>query len=186
VPTSSHGSRRQSLRMLLPLLSLLGILALVIMACGGSDNSGTSVGKSNGTSTTGGSGGNNHFKVGDQVKVGDTYIVTVNSFKTNPGDDVFQPKAGNMFVVVDVSIKNVSSQEQNLSSLLQFDLKDSTGQKYTETIVSNTTPPDGKLAAGDIVKGQIAYEVPKTQHDFTFSFEADIVSGGQTLWDLHI
>lgn len=187
MPTSpSYGSSRQSLRMLLPLLSLLGILALVIMACGGSDNTGTSVGTSNGTTTTGSSGGSKHFKVGDQVKVGDTYIVTVNSFKTNPGDDIFKPKAGNTFVVVDVSIKNVSSQEQNLSSLLQFNLKDSTGQKYTETIISGVTPPDGKLAASDTLRGQLAYEVPTSQHNFTFAFEADAFSSGQTLWDLTI
>jgi uncharacterized protein DUF4352 len=173
--------------MLLPLLSLLGVLALVIMACGGSSsNTGTSVGTSNGTATTGSSGGSKHFKVGDQVKVGDTYIVTVNSFKTNAGDSFFKPKAGNTFVVVDASIKNVSSQEKNISSLLQFNLKDSTGQKYTETIISGATPPDGKLAASDTLRGQLAYEVPTSQHDFTFAFEADAFSSGQTLWDLHV
>lgn len=185
---SSQTHSRASLRVFLPLLSLLGILALVIMACGGSsDNSGTSVG-SNSTSTanTSGSSSGSHYKVGDQVKVGNTYIVTINSFKTNPGDDIFKPKAGNVFVVVDVTFKNVSSQEQNLSTLLQCDLKDSTGQKYDETIISNVKPPDGKLAAGDIVKGQIAYEVAASQHNFTFYFEADIMSGGQTVWDLHV
>ena len=186
--TMSHPSLKQSLRMLLPLCTLLGVLALVIMACGGSSaNAGTSVGTSgNSTTTTGSSSSNKHFKVGDQVKVGDTFIVTVNSFKTNPGDEFFKPKSGNKFVVVDVSLKNVSSDEQNISSLLQFTLKDATGQKYTETIISNVTPPDGKLAAGDIIKGQIPYEVPTAQHDFTFAFEADIISGGQTIWDLHV
>jgi hypothetical protein len=171
--------------MLLPLLTLLGVLALVIMACGGSSaNAGTSVGTSGNNSSS--SNSSKHFKVGDQVKVGDTFIVTVNSFKTNPGDDIFKPKSGNKFVVVDVTLKNVGSSEQNISSLLQFTLKDATGQKYDETIISNVTPPDGKLAAGDIIKGQIAYEVAASQHDFTFAFEADIISSGQTIWDLHV
>jgi hypothetical protein len=80
----------------------------------------------------------------------------------------------------------VSSQEQDLSSLLQCDLKDSTGQKYDQTIISGITDPSGELAAGDLVKGQIAYEVSASQHTFTFYFQADIVSGGQTVWDLHI
>ncbi len=115
MPTSSRTSLRQSLRMLLPLLSLLGVLALVIMACGGtSANAGTSVG-SNGTSNTSSSNTSKHFKVGDQVKVGDTFIVTVNSFKTNPGDEFYKPKSGNIFVVVDITIKNVSSDEQDIS-----------------------------------------------------------------------
>jgi hypothetical protein len=171
--------------MLLPLLTVLGVLALVIMACGGSSaNAGTSVGTSGNNSSN--SNSSKHFKVGDQVKVGDTFIVTVNSFKTNPGDDIFKPKSGNQFVVVDVTLKNVGSKEQDISSLLQFTLKDATGQKYTETIISNVTPPDGKLAAGDLLKGQIAYEVAASQHDFTFAFEADIISGGQTVWDLHV
>ncbi|HEU4784429.1 MAG TPA: DUF4352 domain-containing protein [Ktedonobacterales bacterium] len=174
--------------MLLPLCALLGVLALVIMACGGSSaNAGTNVGTNgNSTTTSGSSTSNKHFKVGDQVKVGDTFIVTVNSFKTNPGDDIFKPKTGNKFVVVDVSLKNVGSDEQDISSLLQFTLKDATGQKYNETIISNVTPPDGKLATGDIIKGQIAYEVAASQHDFTFAFEADIISSGQTVWDLHV
>jgi hypothetical protein len=171
--------------MLLPLCTLLGVLALVIMACGGSSaNAGTSVGTSGNNSSS--SNASKHFKVGDQVKVGDTFIATVNSFKTNPGDDIFKPKSGNKFVVVDVTLKNVGSTEQNISSLLQFTLKDATGQKYDETIISNVTPPDGKLAAGDIIKGQIAYEVAASQHDFTLAFEADIISSGQTLWDLHV
>ncbi|HEY1387483.1 MAG TPA: DUF4352 domain-containing protein [Ktedonobacterales bacterium] len=174
--------------MLLPLCALLGVLALVIMACGESSaNAGTSVGANGSSTTTGGSSNSSkHFKVGNQVKVGDTFVVTVNSFKTNPGDDIFKPKSGNKFVVVDVTLKNVGSTEQNISSLLQFTLKDSTGQKYNETIISNVTPPDGKLAAGDILKGQIAYEVAASQHDFTFAFEADITSSGQTVWDLHV
>lgn len=183
-------AQRRTLRALLPVLALFGTLAVVIMACGGSSaNSGTSVGTNGGSSTStssSGSGGSKHFKVGDQVKVGDTYIVTINSFKTNPGDDIFKPKSGNIFVIVDLTVKNTSTQEQSLSTLLQCDLKDATGQKYNETIISNVTPPDGKLAAGDIVKGQIAYEVSASQHDFTFSFEADILSGGQSVWDLHV
>lgn len=186
--TTSRMSLKHSLRMLLPLLCLLGILALVIMACGDSSaNAGTSVGTNGGSNqNTSSSNSSKHFKVGDQVKVGDTFIATVNSFKTNPGDDIFKPKSGNKFVVVDVTLKNVGSTEQNISSLLQFTLKDATGQKYDETIISNVTPPDGKLAAGDIIKGQIAYEVAASQHDFTLAFEADIISSGQTLWDLHV
>lgn len=173
--------------MLLPICALLGVLALVIMACGSSANAGTSVGTNgNSTTTSGSSSSNKHFKVGDQVKIGDNFIVTINSFKTNPGDEFDQPKSGNEFVVVDLTIKNVGSDEQDISTILQCTLKDSTGQKYNETFISNLTAPDGKLAAGDLVKGQVAYEVPKAQHDFTFDFEADIISSGETVWDLSV
>jgi hypothetical protein len=51
-----------------------------------------------------------------------------------------------------MTIKNASKDEQNVSSLLSFEIKDGTGQKYTETILSNLTPPDGKIEAGGLLK----------------------------------
>lgn len=171
-------------RLLLSLL-VLGMASVLILACGDSSaNTGT-------PANSGSSSGNTpstakHFKVGDQVKVGSTWNVTVNSVTTSQGDDISQPKSGNTFLVIDVSLKNVSSQEQDLSSLIQFTLQDSTGQKYTETILSSATPPDGKVEAGSPIRGQMAYEVPQSMHQFTLAFEADITSGGQTIWDLSV
>ena len=170
---------------LMALLGLLAITAAVIMACGG----GTAA--NSGTTTTGGNSAtsansNKHFKVGDQVKVGDTFVVTVNSVKTSQGDDITAPKSGNTFLIVDVTVKNVSSQSQDISSELNFDLKDATGQTYTETIVDNETPPDGAVQPGDLLRGQLSYEVPNTQKSFEFGFQADAFSSGETLWDLNL
>ena len=164
-------------------IGALMALALAILACGGGDaNSGSTTTGGNST----GSSQQQHFKVGDQVKVGDTFVVTVISVKTSKGDQFIKPKSGNTFLVVDVTIKNASKAEQNVSSLLSFERKDGTGQKYTETILSDLTPPDGKIEVGGLLKGQMPYEVPSSQHDFTFSFQADITSSGQTIWDLHV
>lgn len=168
---------------------VLGVLsaALAVGACGSATaNTGTKT-SANGSSTqSGAKSGNQHFKVGDQVNVGNTYTVTVNSVKTSSGSDISQPQAGNTFLIIDVTLKNTSAQEQDLSSLLQFTLKDSTGQKYDQSLTAGGTPPDGKIAAGDQARGQIAYEVPASAHDFTLAFEADITSSGQTIWDLHV
>jgi len=168
---------------ILPVLGLLLAIAGVIMACGAaSDNSGSV--------TTGGSSSTSaaqHFKVGQQVKVGSTWVVTLNSAKTHGATDYDQPKSGDTYLVVDVSLKNVSSQEQDLSSLAQFTLKDATGQSYTETITTfANAAPDGKVEAGSLSRGQMVYEVPTAQKTFTFAFEADIVSGGETIWDISI
>jgi hypothetical protein len=172
-------------------VAVVGLASLIIIACGSGSaaNTGTSVSGSPSSGT--GSGGQpsaaqQHFKVGDQVKVGDADIVTVNSVKTSSGDEFDQPQAGNVYLIVDVTIKNISSQEQDISTILQFTLKDSTGQKYDQTIVSNATSPDGKLEPGDQVRGQLAYEVPQTQKSFTLAFEADFISSGQTIWDLSV
>lgn len=165
-------------------VSALAVSAVLFMACGGTGaaNTGSAVTGSDGTTST----AVKHFKVGQQVKVGNTFIVTVNSFKTNPGDQFEQPKSGDEYVIVDVTLKNVSSKEQDISSLLNFDFNDATGQKYTETIVTSATPPDGKVEAGALLRGQLAYEVPKSQHKFNLGFQSDAFSSGETMWDLSI
>ncbi len=175
---------RQKFWGFLPVFALLLAIGGAIIACGSStDNSGslTTGGSSSSSSTT------KHFKVGDQVKVGDTWVVTVNSAKLHGPTEFDQPKSGDTYLVVDASFKNISSKEQDLSSLLQMGLKDATGQTYTETITGfASSSPDGKIEAGDILRGQLVFEVPKSQTAFTFDFEADPVSGGQTIWDINV
>lgn len=174
-----------TLRRFVPLFALLLAIGGAIIACGGSSSDNT------GTTTTGGSSSTTsaatHFKVGDQVKVGSTWVVTVNSAQLHGPTDVDQPKAGDTYLVIDVTFKNVSSQEQDLSSALQMSLKDATGQTYTETIATfASSTPDGKVQAGDLLRGQLVFEVPTSQKTFTFAFEADVVSSGQTIWNINV
>lgn len=173
-------------------LVVLVASAILILACGESSNvnSGSAAG-STATGTTSASNSTtasaNHFKVGNQVNVGNTWIVTVNSVATHAATDVDQPAQGDTYLVVDVSLKNTSSSEQDLSSDLQFSLQDATGQKYTQSIVTfSSNSPDGKVEPGSPIRGQMVYEVPTSQHNFTLAFEADITSSGQTIWDLSI
>jgi hypothetical protein len=139
------------------------------------------------TSNTPAPSNTQHFAVGQVVKVGDTWNVTVNSAKTSKGSGFSTPqKAGDVFLVFSITVKNLSSQEQTISSALSFNLLDSTGQKYTETIYPDAGATlDGKVAAGSLLKGSIVYEVPASMHQFTLSFEPDITSPGQTIWDIH-
>lgn len=169
---------------ILPVIGLLFALGAVVMACGSAtDNAGT---LTTGASSTAAST-SKHFKVGDQVKAGNTWVVTINSAKIHAPTDIDQPASGNTYLVIDATFKNISSSEQDLSTLLQLSLKDSTGQKYDETVTTFAQqPPDGKVAAGDIVRGQVAYEVPKAQKSFTLAFESDIVSSGQIIWDISL
>ena len=125
-----------------------------------------------------------HFKVGQVVKVNDTWQVTVNSVKTSNGEQFLTPSAGNTYFIVDVTVKNLSGQQQTISSAINFSLQDATGQKYTETILTGETPPDGTVGSNALLRGQLTYEVPTSQTSFTFNFEPDIISGSQTVWDL--
>ncbi len=174
----------QTLQRFIPVFALLLAIGGAIIACGSSSANA-------GSATTGGSSDSSasakHFKVGDQIKVGDSWIVTVNSAKLHGPTDIDQPQSGNTYLVLDITFKNVSAKEQDLSSALQLSLKDSTGQTYDQTFVSFVTgSPDGKVAAGDLLRGQVVYEVSKAQKAFTLAFEADITSSGQSIWDINV
>lgn len=126
-----------------------------------------------------------HFKVGDVVSIGSTWQITVNSAKVSAGDAVSQPtKSGDQFLVIDVSMKNISAKAQTTSSLLQWKLQDSTGLSYTEAATDLGVPPDGAVQAGAPLRGIFVYEVPTTEKQFTLSFQADPVSSDATIWDI--
>ncbi len=128
-----------------------------------------------------------HNGVGDQVKVGTTWVVTVNSVKTSKGGSFSTPGAGNTYLVVDVTVMNVSSTKQPVSSLLSFTLKDTAGKEYDESIAPDVgTPPDGDVEANNQLKGQLVYEVPTDQKQFNLTFISDLLGTDQAIWDLSI
>ncbi|MGB8345788.1 MAG: DUF4352 domain-containing protein [Ktedonobacteraceae bacterium] len=123
---------------------------------------------------------------GKAVQVGNTWVVTVNNVKTSPGDDVTKPKSGNIFIIVDVTVKNISSSNQTVSSLLMFTLQNATGQQYTEVFTGFTNPPDATVTPNSVLQGQLVYEVPSTDHTFTFAFQTDSAGSDITKWNVAV
>lgn len=172
------------------LVALVVFIVIISAATnsGGKSNTGTTA------STSGSSAASSantqpaqHFKVGDTVKVGDTWQAVVNSVKTDAGGQFSALKSGDTYLVVDISLTNLSSSEQNVSSILFFTLQDTTGQKYDETVDTNASATlDGKVEAGQPLRGSLAYEVPSSIHSFTLNFSPNIVGSGQTIWDLSV
>jgi hypothetical protein len=179
---------------------VLGVLALLVLGCVGvvalagrgvqtsTTNTGTAPNGNTPAATQGQPQGSQHFKVGEQVQVDDTWQVTVQSAKTSNGSGFYKPqKSGDVFLIFIVSMKNISSQEQTVSSLVQWSVQDSTGQKYSPTLDPDAGASlDGKVEAGSPLKGSLVYEIPKSVHQLTLAFEADITSPGQTIWDTHV
>ncbi|GER82472.1 MAG: DUF4352 domain-containing protein [Thermogemmatispora sp.] len=169
------------------------IIIMALLACGEStsSNTGTAVTPAASTSTSKSNGATapatQHFKVGQVVKVGNTWQVTVLGVKTSSGDEFNQPKAGDTFLLIDVSLKNLSSSEQSVSSVMNFTLRDSSGQQMDFTIVTSAPKtPDGKVEAGGQIRGTLAYEVPLSEHHYTLAFVSDLLESGQTIWDITI
>jgi hypothetical protein len=126
-----------------------------------------------------------HHKLNEVVSVGDTWQVTVTKVSTNQGDDINTPTAGNTFIQIDVSMKNISNQQQIASSLVQYSLTDTSGQKYDENLLSGAAGPEGNVAAGAPLKGSITYEVPTSTKSFVLSFTPDF-SGQLVSWDISL
>ncbi len=126
-----------------------------------------------------------HFKVGDVVTDMKTWEITVLKVATSEGSEYDRPKAGNHFLVITVKLKNISQEEQHLSSDLQFTLRDTEGYQYTESYLDSAKPsPGGKVEAGGLDSGDLVYEVLVSEHRFYLMFEANIFARGAAVWDI--
>ncbi len=123
---------------------------------------------------------------GKPIVVDNIWTITVNGSRTSPGDAYSTPAAGNVYLVVDVTVKNTSRYYQDMLSGNQLVLKDSAGQPYREAITDFAIPPDGYIKPGGSQRGQLAYEIPTTMHTFSYYFQADPDGTDLTEWVLHV
>jgi hypothetical protein len=149
-------------RLLLP--SLLGLLlATAVVGCG--DPTGP---VPTGIATP---GDNGHFKIGQMARIG-TYIVTVNRvFNENNVQ-----ATGMRFLVLDLTIQNIDTDNVRMSPAAQFTVKDSTGAEYdmdgdvTPTTGLTTTSLPDTIPADGMIHGEVAFQVPLAAHGFHLYF----------------
>lgn len=127
------------------------------------------------------------YKVGDIVSIGDLIMVVL-GWDTPPGDEFTQPEEGNKFVVVDVLFVNQGSDASNISSLLQFTLKDSTNQQYDvdllASMASGESSVDGEISPGERVRGKVGFQLPAEATGLVFVFDASIFGSGKVFVEL--
>lgn len=124
-----------------------------------------------------------HYKVGQTLQINGTWQITIVSVRTSQGDQHTKPKPGNSFLLINVTMKNISSQPSTISSLKQYTLHDTTGQTYTQTLLNGTASPDGTLPAGGALQGMLTYEVPATIHTYILGF-IPAENSQQVIWDV--
>lgn len=163
------------------------VLGIIGSAMGGSSNSGTEKVGTNSESNTATSAPEqmaSEYKVGDQVKSGD-YVFSVNEVREDQGSQFVKPKAGNIFIVPNVTIQNNGKEKTIVSTLLQMSIKDSEGNKYTPALTQDATGKvDGELLAGDIIKGDVGYEIPTTAKGLKFYYQPEWLTGNTIVVDL--
>lgn len=126
--------------------------------------------------------------VGDVVTI-DGWQVVVNSAKTSQGGQFDTLRSGDVYLEIDVSLTNQTGQTQYFSSFNSLTLKDSTGQEYNQTFVSDApSEPNGNVSSGGKLRGTVAYEVPASMHAFEFDVQPDPfrVKADVATWNLSV
>lgn len=161
------------------------VLLIIIVVSQGS-NTPTKVGDNTSNSNT--STGNNSqiFKVGDQVKIGDT-TVTVNGIADNvdSGNQFIVPAEGKRYLAVDVKV-DYSGTGSEYTSPLDFKLKDSDSYKYDSTYIEVKSPNlnGDNLKSGDSLRGWITFEIPTTSKGLQLIYQPGFFSSSQAVVDL--
>lgn len=184
------------------LLLVIGLLVLALLVIGGGtfelvahkNNTPTGTPITHSTSTPGKitpttrpTASRTFNSVGAPVQAGNDWLVTITSARTTSAS-LIAPNAGNTYLEMHLTLKNVSARAIPLASLLEFSLTDASGHRYNETVTDTNLrrTPDGNVNAHQTLDAQIAYEVPKNQHTFIFTFAYGLSSGnGATVsWKL--
>ena len=122
------------------------------------------------------------YNVGDVIAMGTTTLI-VNQVLSPAGDEFNKPNPGSKFLVVDFTVQNQGAEAIAFSSLLQTWLKDPSGQKYDidlmASVAASQSSPDGEIAPGEALRGQIGFQVPETATGLVFVFDADAWSTGK-------
>jgi hypothetical protein len=61
-------------------------------------------------------------------------------------------------------------QQLHVSSLIQFHVRNTAGQRYNGTLFTGIATPDGVVNSGGFLEGTLAYEVPLTTGNVILSF----------------
>ena len=153
-------------------------------------NTGSSkVGVANGITPTLGSTQTKGYKIGDVVQVGANWDVTLDGVKTSMGSGYVTPTTGMKFLIVSLSMKNLSAETQTVSSIVQFTLRGDDGTKYEVTVYPDAgSIIDGSVDAGQPAKGIIVYNIPTTTKTFHLKFESNPfeASPSSATWNLSV
>lgn len=111
--------------------------------------------------------------LGQTLNIGGVDI-TVNSAETTDVDGLSSAPDEEVFLILDVTVANNSSDEIALSSLISFSLRGSDAYEYSVAIFVDTRGSlDTSVAPGDQLRGQIAYDVPSLDY-YDFSVRPDL------------
>jgi hypothetical protein len=116
--------------------------------------------------------------VGERRETGGIALTILNVSKVN-SIGIWTPDAGNVFLVIEVTIENVNRDDETPYNPLYFSVKDSDGFEYNTAIAApDPSLQSGNLPKGDKVRGFVAFEVRSTAIGFIVTYEPLVIFGG--------
>ena len=98
--------------------------------------------------------------------------LTLHSLSFEEIIDIWKPKEGMKYLVLEVSIKNIGKREESISALF-FQLSDEKGVRYPISITTFSLPAPlsgATLLPGETARGKICFEVPKAITEATLIY----------------
>ena len=117
-------------------------------------------------------------QVGERRESAGIALTVTEVSKTNAVNDFMKPKEGNTYLVIAVTLEN-STRDKTPYNPLYFKVKDADGFEYSASFIApDPELKSGDLAQGEKVRGNVAFEVPKTAKGFVVSYEPLVILGG--------
>ena len=124
------------------------------------------------------------FGVGESAELNDI-IVTLVGATESEGGDFNSPEEGNIYLLCDFNIKNNSSEDITVSSVMCFSayVDDySTSMSLSAQLASENGQLDEAVAAGKKMTGSIGFEVPSDWKEIEVRFKPDFWSNKQFIF----
>lgn len=116
--------------------------------------------------------------LGERIEKGGIALTVLNASKTTD-ISFMQAQSGNIYLVIEVLIENVSRDDETPYNAMYFSVKDESGYEYQTAFASpDPSLTSGNLIKGDKVRGFIAFEVLNTSTQYIVTYEPLVILGG--------
>lgn len=117
-------------------------------------------------------------KVGERRDAGGVALTVMGVEKAKEIGTFQKAKEGKIYLLVEVLLETTGRDEAPYNPIY-FKVKDADGFEYSVMIsTADNTLKSGKLAAGEKVRGVVAFEVPESATSLVLSYEPIVLLGG--------
>jgi len=126
------------------------------------------------------------FKLGETVET-KVMKVTLTNVEKSEGEEFLAPDEGNEFVLLDITVENISDKDIVVSSILGFNAYvDDTAmnEDYAALTSAKKETMDATVAPGKKMSGTLGYQVPKDWKEIEIHYEPEVWKDIKIKWKI--